>query len=180
MARRDQVKVSSMEPALKAFEPTLLAQTTVQVRSRVREIWESHLGADQMLSAITAFGDLILSDRSGQVLFFDLLEADLRLLARSWDEFTTNLRAAEARDEIFLEGFVEALRASGIVLSQGQCYGFKVPPVLGGDLALANIDVMQIPVYEHLMESVHRDVASGRAGERIDGLTVDGSAPREK
>ena len=53
---------------------------------------------------------------------------------------------------------------AGVVLQPGQCYGFKMPPVLGGDYTVENVGPLSVRDYLAAYGLIHeqlRDVPDG-------------------
>jgi hypothetical protein len=57
--------------------------------------------------------------------------------------------------------------ASGLRLQPGQCYGFRVPPVLGGEYAVENCGVLPIPDYLGAYGSIHDQLRGVPDGSRV-------------
>jgi len=54
--------------------------------------------------------------------------------------------------------WVGICRERGLFLSNGQCYGWKVAPVLGRKFEFENIQVFDLLVYECIMGQIHRQL----------------------
>ena len=91
-------------------------------------------------SVVTAFGDWFLLDDDGSVHFLDLVAVKLSKAAETGAEFKQVMGRPEKRDEWFMTDLVQALLDAGIVLGPGQCYSYKLPAVVGGQLEVANIE----------------------------------------
>ncbi len=61
-------------------------------------------------------------------------------------------------DWTLMADWVVVCKARGMLLSHGQCYGWKVAPVIGGKLEFENVQAFDIAVYECIMGQVHRQV----------------------
>jgi len=67
---------------------------------------------------------------------------------------------------------IGALMQAGMRLEAGQIYRFKVPPVLGGQYALENVEVTDIAVHFSIAGQVHEKVRNLPPGTPIDGFTI--------
>jgi len=86
----------------------------------------------------TALGDLFVIRESEAVWFLDIISGKIDSVAQSVSEWERSLRDPEFLDRYFLPAFVLAMRESGTVLAQGECYVPKREPVLGGSWEVAN------------------------------------------
>lgn len=89
-------------------------------------------------------------------------------------DFGRKLDEDDNANEWLMIPLVGQLVAFGMHLQPGQCYGFKIPPVLGGQYVVENCGVLPIADYLGAYGSIHdqlRDVPDGsqvvlRVGER--------------
>lgn len=81
---------------------------------------------------------------------------NLDQLAKSRKEFCQLVD--ENANEWLLVSLVEKLRKAGISLSSGQCYGFKLPPVLGGEYVRENVAVKSTVEYLQFCAEVHKQI----------------------
>jgi hypothetical protein len=120
--------------------------------------WGSVLPASFTLWIVNRFGDLIivLDDRSVHML--DLGSGQLSRLADSRDEFAKLLDIDDNANNWLMIPLVDQLVAAGMILTPERCYGFKVPPVLGGSYDLEN--VVTVPLIERysLMADILRQI----------------------
>ena len=78
---------------------------------------------------------------------------------------------------------VDKMVAAGAVLQPGQCYGFKTPPVLGGDYSVENAG--PLPVWDYLgaYGSIHeqpQDVPDGsQVVLKVVNKTAEPGAPAD-
>jgi len=59
---------------------------------------------------------------------------------RPYRIFTALLQDEEGRDKLLLDGFVIGARSRGLVLEDGECYDFKIAPILGGPMEAEQIE----------------------------------------
>ncbi len=110
--------------------------------------WSWLLSEPFHVHIMNCFGDvfLTLEDRSVQLLSMD--SGDLKRLAASQEEFARLLEDPPTANDWLLIPLVGSLRRAGRIIQQGQCYGFRLLPVLGGSYEPSNIVVQ--PVTEYL------------------------------
>jgi hypothetical protein len=70
-------------------------------------------------------------------------------------------------------GLAQSADAAGLTPGEDQVLSFKVPPVLGGELATANLEVADFVVTVNLAGQIHGQVRSLPPGTPITGLTID-------
>jgi hypothetical protein len=64
---------------------------------------------------------------------------------------TASRTSPEKRTEWFLDGFVFHCDAEGLRLGLGECYGWRIHPMIGGKFEFENIQIFSLSVYESLM-----------------------------
>ncbi len=148
----------------------LLIRTADVDAPRLLGFWSWLLREPYHPLVLSKFGDWFLMDRAGRVHWLDLLEGSLTEVAPSGPAFQGRLADPAHVDDWFLPGWVDALWEAGQVPGAGQCYGFRVPPRLGGAVDLANVAVADLAAYQAWMAQVHRVPP----GATVSGLAVDG------
>jgi hypothetical protein len=103
---------------------------------------------------MSKFGHWFFSDRHDRVHCLDLIEGDLRQIAPSIREYNRLKDLAEMRAEWFLDGLVFRCDAEGLRLGFGECYGWRLHPMIGGKFEFANIQVFSLVVYQSLMSQL--------------------------
>lgn len=113
---------------------------------------------------VNRFADLFLVLPDGTVHMLDVGAGTLTQLAGSRDDFAAKIEEDDNANQWLMIPLVDEMAAAGVVLQPGQCYGFKTPPVLGGDYTVENAG--PLPVWDYLgaYGSIHeqlRDVPDG-------------------
>lgn len=99
--------------------------------------WASILPDNARVLRTSLFGDAFLVDCTGAVHMLERGGCSLDQIAPSEEHFW---RALERDEEGWqLRPLADACRSQGKVLAKGQCYAFKVLPVLGGDYVPDNV-----------------------------------------
>jgi hypothetical protein len=114
-----------------------------------------------------------LSDPQGAVHWLDLLEGTCKPVAGSIEEFQQLMVQREQLDSWFVLPWCYRLHELGQIPGDGQCYGFKVPPKLGGPVELSNVEVANLMAYQVWMSQI----AKIPPGTVVDGITVNGKLP---
>jgi len=159
-----------------AWEQLLIRTADIDC-PRLLSCWRWLLKKDFQPIVMTMFGDWFLLDVDGSVYFLDLVSGQLSKAADTGEEFNQVMGHPERLDEWFLAGLVEFLVDCGMVLKPGQCYGFKVPPILGGRLELENIEPTDIFVHQSLMSQIHQQARHLPEGTKIHRFLIDDQEP---
>jgi hypothetical protein len=79
----------------------------------------------------------------------------------------TKIDEGENANEWLMIPLVDKLVAAGIRLKPGHCYGFKTPPVLGGQYAVENVG--PLPIWDYLggYSSIHEQLRDVPAGAQV-------------
>jgi hypothetical protein len=120
--------------------------------------WSWLLGDVFSVIAGTKFGDWFILRPDGHVDLLDALEGELREVASSYEEFTRLINTRERQEEWLLSLLVLTLHEQGVIPGPGQCYAFKVPPILGGKADSSNVEVMSLTVWVSLCGQLHREI----------------------
>ena len=100
--------------------------------------WAWLEGIDRMEPVLAnAFGDVFLRDQDGSFAFLDTVDGSL---VPAWPDAATLQAAINTREvqDILLAHLVRAAR---LVPGPEQVLSFRVPPVLGGELSVENIEL---------------------------------------
>ena len=100
---------------------------------------------------MTKFGDWFFVNSKGHVFFLDLIEGELNEVAFSIEEFNKLKNTKAKQTEWYLDGFVFRCYDENLRLKEGECYGWKIHPMIGGKFEFENIQVFSILVYQSLM-----------------------------
>src|SRR5262249_53357006 len=131
---------------------------------KVLSSWSWLLPSEFTLWLVNRFADLFLALRDGSVHMLDVGVGTLTRIADSRDDSCSKIDEGENANEWLMIPLVDKLVAAGIKLQPGQCYGFKTPPVLGGQYTAENVGPLPICDYLGAYGSIHeqlRDVPDG-------------------
>lgn len=132
--------------------------------TKLLENWHWLLPERFVIWIMNRFGDLFLVQDDGTVLHLDIGVGTLTKVAESRDEFTARIDEPDNAAEWLMIPLVERLVAADMVLTDGQCYGFRLPPVLGGKYEIENVAVLPVHDYLNGYGSIHHqmiDVPNG-------------------
>lgn len=116
---------------------------------------------------VNRFCDCFLIKEDGSVWMLDVGIGTLETVAQSRQHFADLADYDETGDKIndwFLTDLIDQLVATELHLQPGQCYSFKILPVLGGEYAVDNVYVNSIEKHLAAAADMHhqlKDVPNG-------------------
>lgn len=154
---------------------TSLRDLSIEVESldwkRLLSCWKWLLQDRELAPlAMTSFGDWFLRDAGGAVHLLDLVSGELRPIAATVAEFNHKASLQENLDDWFISELVLLLRERGILLREGECYSYKVPPVVGGKIEPDNIIPLLHMVHQAVLAQLHERIRGLPPGARITGF----------
>ena len=135
--------------------------------------WEWLIGPHRLPILISSVGDAFVQDvHDGTVHHLDSISAELEQVAASADE----LRGLMSNDEFIADRlYVQMygdLREAGLELRPGQVYGWKVPPALGGEIALENAEVVDLQVHFSITGQIHHQIKDLPEGTPVSEIKI--------
>jgi hypothetical protein len=118
---------------------------------------------------VTAFADVCFEAVDG-IWFLDTLEGKVKHLCHSREDLNSILSTEEGMDTYLLAGLAERAAREGCLLGDGECYDFKVHPILGGAIDYSNIEKQSFLVALHLRGQLHDQVRNLPAGTKISKI----------
>jgi hypothetical protein len=109
--------------------------------------WADLLPASFTVWLVNRFGDVFAVCDDGTVCRLDIGSGTFVHVAGSREEFMELSNVQEDADDLLMIPFVDQCVAAGMILSPNQCYGYKIPPILGGEYDLENF--IRIGIAEH-------------------------------
>jgi Domain of unknown function (DUF1851) len=122
---------------------------------------------------VNRFADLFLALPDGTVHMLDVGAGTLSKVADSRDDFCTKIDEDDNANQWLMLALVDKMVAAGLVLQPGQCYGFKTPPVLGGDYTIENVSPLAVRDYLSAYGSIHGQLQDVPGGSHVVLKAVD-------
>ncbi len=107
--------------------------------------WAELLPATFTLCLVNRFGDVFIVVDDGPVYLLDVACGTLSRVAESRDQFADLMDVPQNANNWLMIPLIDQCVASGMSLQPGKCYGFKIPPLLGGEYALGNFVTVDLP-----------------------------------
>jgi len=144
----------------------LIDQTGLDWAALLTE-WRWLLPAKFTVWLFTSAGDLFIQLPDGSVHVLDVGSGELRRVADSRDDARVKIDEPKVAEDWLMIPVVDQLVASGCILGSGQCYSYRVLPVLGGSYAPEGR--VLLPISEHFgaWGSLHRQIAVLPDGAQI-------------
>jgi hypothetical protein len=106
--------------------------------------WAEILPATFTLRLVNRFGDVFIVVEDGPVYLLDVAGGTLSRVAESRDQFADLIDVPQNANNWLMIPLVDQCIASGMSLQPGKCYGFKIPPLLGGEYATGNVVIVDL------------------------------------
>jgi hypothetical protein len=136
--------------------------------ARMLEFWRWLIPALHQPLFATALGDLFLADPDGQVLWLDVGDGQLKLVAASEAAFQKAATEPDNNRLWFGTVLVDQLRAAGKVLRPGECYCYLQLPMTGGGYEPGNFRVYDVVTHFRVWGPIHEQLR-----DLPDGATVE-------
>jgi len=149
----------------------LIRRFTPDQFDRALESWHWIGIGDKGPLFTSPFGDVFLRADDG-FWWLDTLEATLTREWASAEDLTTALNISEGQDRYLLAGLAASAERQGITPTATQVYGFKIAPVLGGEVGLANVEAIDFVVSINLLGQLHQQVRDLPPGTVFSGLPL--------
>jgi hypothetical protein len=148
------------------MNPALFIHPAREAIERATQSWQwlPIDGREPLL--VTAFGDIFFTGEDG-VWFLDTLGGTFDRICSTRAELEELLASTERQDRYCLAGFVERACREGMTLRDGQCYDFKMNPVVGGEIEYANIQPRDFVVAVHIAGQLHEQIRQFPPGTKI-------------
>ena len=135
--------------------------------------WRWLVGEEVEIVLIGSLGDLFLRDESGQILWLDQGSGRLSVIAESEEEFRQLLQQPEQVNEWFLPQIVGDLLLLGRRLAPGECFGYKLPPMVGGQVEPDNFEPTSLHLHCSICGQIARKNSEHQDGARIVGFVEE-------
>lgn len=134
--------------------------------------WRGLLPGNFTIWIVNRIGDLVVVLDDGSVHLLDVGAGRLTRLADSREGFVDALDEGDNASQWLAVPLVDACTAQGMSLAADECYGFKVPPMLGGTYDVSNLEPTSLAVHYALLAQIHQQIQDLPEGTPIRGVTV--------
>jgi hypothetical protein len=113
------------------------------------------------------FGDLFVVYDDASVHMLDVGIGRIRRVADNRDHFMGLIDKGNNANEWLMIPLVDACVAAGMALSTNQCYGYRLPPVLGGHYDVANVHPTDLALHYAFLADLYRQTMSLADGTEV-------------
>jgi len=122
---------------------------------------------------ISALGDLFLRHDDGRIFWLSAGWGQLTEVATSAEEFKRRMVQRANANERFVPDLVGDILTAGQRLGPGECFGYKHPPVLGGEIEPDNFEPTDLQVHFGILGQIHRQVKDLPPGTPIGKINIE-------
>jgi hypothetical protein len=130
--------------------------------------WAPPLPAEFTVWMVNRFGDVLAVFEDGSINLLDVGSGQLSRVAENRDDFIEKVDTDNNADNWFLMSLTDQCVKSGMILSAGECYGFKIPSLLGGAYALENIETTNIAVHYSFLADIFQQTRDLPNGTKVE------------
>jgi hypothetical protein len=113
------------------------------------------------------FGDLFVVLDDGTIHMLEIGGGRITKIAESRDDFADKIDGGENANQWLMIPLVDKLVSAGVRLSKGTCYGYRIPPVIGGDYTVENTAVVSIPEHYSFHADIHQQIKNVPDGAKV-------------
>jgi hypothetical protein len=129
--------------------------------------WSWLLPPEFTLWLVNRFADLFLILPDGTIHMLDVGAGTLTKVAKNCDDFCYMIDVDDNANNWLMVPLVDRMIAAGVILRPGQCYGFKTPPVLGGEYTVENVGPLAVWDYLGGYGSIHEQLRDLPEGSQV-------------
>jgi hypothetical protein len=135
--------------------------------------WAPPLPFNFTLWLVNRFADAFVVMADGTVSMLDVGAGSLQRLADNRDHFCELLDVDDNANVWLLIPLVDECVAAGMTLAANQCYGFKIPPLLGGKYEIDNVEPTGLAVHYGLLADIYKQTKDLPDGTPIKAVVTD-------
>ena len=129
--------------------------------------WVPPLPSHFQVWCVNRFGDVFAVFDDGSVHMLDVGTGVITRVAESRDDFANKIDLGNNVNNWLMIPLVERCVSAGVVLLPNQCYGYKIPPILGGEYVIANVEPTDLSVHYSLMADICRQARGLPDGTKV-------------
>lgn len=136
--------------------------------------WMPPLPLSFTLWLVNRFGDtFVVSDEDGSVHMLDVGAGTLARVADNRSHFSDLLDTDDNANSWLMIPLADECQKAGMSLGPSQCYGFKIPPVLGGKYEPANVVPTDLAVHYAFLADIYKQTKDLPDGTPIKAVVVE-------
>jgi hypothetical protein len=116
---------------------------------------------------VNRFGDVFAVFEDGSIHMLDVGIGEVERIADSRDHFAALINLDDNANNWLMIPLVDQCVGAGLSLGNNQCYGYKVPPILGGLYTIENFELTDLSVHYLFLSDIYRQVKDMPVGTKI-------------
>jgi hypothetical protein len=129
--------------------------------------WSILLPGSYTVWLVNRLGDVFAVFDDDSVHFLDVGRGVVERVADNRDHFADLLDVGDNAGGWLAIGIVDACLEAGLKLSPNQCYGFKIPPMLGGNYEVENLEPTDLSIHYSFLADIFRQTKDLPAGTKV-------------
>jgi len=118
--------------------------------------WSDVLPPSFTVWLVNRFGDVIAVFEDGSVHLLDVGIGAVERIADSREDFIVQIDAGDNANNWLMIPLVDECVASGLTFTDNQCHGFRIPPTLGGEYSVENVEPTDLSVHYSILADIFR------------------------
>jgi hypothetical protein len=135
--------------------------------------WMPPLPSILTLWLVNRLGDVFVISDGDAVHMLDVGAGTFVRVADSREHFADLLGIDANANDWLMIPLVDECREADMQLGPNQCYGFKIPPVLGGKYEVSNIEPTDLAVHYSLLAQIYKQTKDLPEGTPIGAVVVE-------
>jgi hypothetical protein len=135
--------------------------------------WSDALPPSFTLWLVNRFGDVFTIFEDGSVHMLDVGIGAVERIADNRDHFADQIDVGDNANNWLMIPLVDQCVAAGLTLADNQCYGYKIPPLLGGQYSVENVEPTDLSVHYSLLADIFRQTKDLPDGTRIRTVVLE-------
>jgi hypothetical protein len=122
---------------------------------------------------VNRFGDVFAVFEDESVHMLDVGIGAINRVADNRDHFAAQCDSDDVANNWLMINLVDGCVTAGLTLGPDQCYGYKVPPILGGEYTIENLEPTDLSVHYSLLADIYRQTKDLPDGTRIKMVVLE-------
>ena len=129
--------------------------------------WSGMLPSSFTVWLVNRFGDVFVVFEDGSIHMLDVGIGAIKRVADDRDHFATLLDTGDNANNWFMIPLVDKCVAAGLYVGHDQCYGYKIPPILGAAYTVENTFPIDLSEHFSFLADIHRQIKNLPDGTKV-------------
>jgi hypothetical protein len=132
------------------------------------------IGIEGMTPIVTTAFACVFFRADNGIWFLDTLEGTLSRVCSTEADLNALLATQKGKDDYLSAGLVDRAVREGMTLKDGECYDYRINPILGGSVEFENVQKQDFVVALHVAGQIYEQVRHLTPGTKISAIHVEG------